>query len=522
MSNQIAFTAPHHQATAAGMAILEKGGSAIEAMVAAAAAVAVAYPHMNSLGGDGFWLIHEPRQEPMGIDGCGRSALGATPEFYQGLEALPERGGGAALTMAGTISGWQLALERSNEWQPALPLEQLLAPAITLAEEGIAVTDSLVAASRKTWAALKDDRHFAELFLDDGQPLTAGRLLRNPRLGRLLRRLADDGLESFYRGEVAERIAVSLAEQGSPLSLADFHRHQPRQVTPLSVPIAGGSLYNLPLPTQGIASLLILALFDRLYRPAMTPAEQVHLLVECTKQAFIVRDRLVTDPERAPGDPAEWLTEASLEKLAAGVSLEKAAPWPPLARPGDTVWMGARDAKGRTVSFIQSIYWEFGSGVVIPEMGLVWNNRGVSFSLEEGALNRLQPATRPFHTLNPALALLDDGRRIAYGTMGGEGQPQTQAALLHRYLHQQLPLAEAIAKPRWLLGRTWGESTFNLKLEADLDEAIQSHLADRGHDLQVVAPCNEMMGHAGAVVSHADGRIEAGTDPRSDGAALVG
>jgi oxamate amidohydrolase len=179
------------------------------------------------------------------------------------------------------------------------------------------------------------------------------------------------------------------------------------------------------------------------------------------------------------------------------------------------------DNAGTMVSFIQSIYWEFGSGVVVPGTGLVWNNRGVGFSLEHNHRNMLAPGYKPFHTLNPAFALLNDGRRISYGTMGGEGQPQTQAALLTRYLYDGLSLDDAISRGRWLLGRTWGDNNHDLKMEQDLVDLLGNNLRARDHTIKAVPARSEMMGHAGAVVSLGDGNAIAASDPRSDGVGIV-
>ena len=520
----LAFTSSHFQASQAGLGVLQEGGTAIEAMVAAAAAISVAYPHMNGLGGDGFWLIHEPGCTPVAIDAAGRSAATATADVYlsAGLTQIPERGPKAALTVAGTVSGWQQALTISHRWQAGLPLARLLAPAEHLARQGIRVTHSLAAASRKTRAAMVDVPGFAARYLPEGQPLAVGQTLCNGPLADLLAHLGRQGLDDFYRGETADCIAASLAEAGSPLTRDDLATQQARPCEPLSVTTRQGTFYNLPLPTQGVASLLILALFDRLYDPAQSEAQQLHLLIEATKQAFRVRNAEVQDPALATEDVARWLTPAGLDRLAAGISPCQAAPWPNAARPGDTVWMAARDAQGRMVSFIQSIYWEFGAGLVIPDLGLLWNNRGVGFSLQEGAINRLAGGRQPFHTLNPALAHLHDGRVLAYGTMGGEGQPQTQAAIVWRHLYGGLPLTRAVAAPRWLLGRTWGASDHDLKLESDLSPQLVEALRQYGHQLQQVDACNELMGHAGAILADANGVLEAATDPRSDGLACIG
>ena len=216
-------------------------------------------------------------------------------------------------------------------------------------------------------------------------------------------------------------------------------------------------------------------------------------------------------------DPAAVLAPAALDALARSLDAQRAAPWPEVAVPGDTVWMGAADAQGRVVSYIQSVYWEFGSGVVLPESGVQWQNRGASFTLGPGP-NALAPGRLPFHTLNPALARLNDGRVLAYGTMGGEGQPQTQAAVFTRHVLFGQDMQAAVSAPRWLLGRTWGADSTNLKIESRADPALVAALAAAGHDVELVGPYEDMMGHAGAVAFHPDGRIEGATDPRADGA----
>lgn len=529
-SHQIAFTAPHQEAAAIGLAVLEKGGSAVDAMIAAAAAITVLYPHMNSLAGDGFWIIHKPGQAPRAIDACGNAAQVASIDWYtqKDFKQIPSRGALAAVTLGGTLSGWQKAREIAAESQDLMPLGELLAPAIRLAKLGITVTESLAAASRKVESEFVDQAEYRRVFMPNDRPLVAGEILINPDLAQFMEQLAQDGLQGAFRGRLAARIATALMDAGSPIRLADLQTYAAQEVKPLSVSTRFGSFYNLPAPTQGIASLLILAIYDRITQPEWCQAERIHALIEATKQAFIVRDREVTDERRLSENWADLLSDEHIDKLAAQVR-EEALPWPQVAEVGDTVWMGCVDKDGTMVSFIQSIYWEFGSGVVIPGLGLVWNNRGVSFSLDPSSHNALQPGFKPFHTLNPAFALLNDGRRISYGTMGGEGQPQTQAALLTRYLYDGLPIAEAISRGRWLLGRTWGDNNHDLKMEQDLlvqvspaGLTIGAELRARRHSLKSVAARSELMGHAGAIVSFAGGNALAASDPRSDGAGLVG
>ena len=203
--------------------------------------------------------------------------------------------------------------------------------------------------------------------------------------------------------------------------------------------------------------------------------------------------------------------------MAAEVSRDKALPWPEVAVPGDTVWLGAADSEGRVVSFIQSIYWEFGSGVVLPETGITWQNRGVSFGLDPSHTNSLAPYRRPFHTIQPALSRLSDGRVMSYGTMGGEGQPQTQAMVFARHVLFGQELQQAVTAPRWLLGRTWGASATNLRIENRFDPDVLKALIDAGHDVEVLGDFDDVMGHAGAVVLHPDGLMEGAADPRGNG-----
>ncbi|MFT2099098.1 gamma-glutamyltransferase family protein [Marinomonas sp. 2405UD66-6] len=515
----IGFTAPHFKATEAGQKVLEQGGTAIEAMVAAAAAIAVVYPHMNGLGGDGFWLISERGKAPIGIDASGKAAQNATLDVYKEFDSIPARGGKAALTMAGAVAGWKEALSISESWQANLPLSTLLNDAIQFAEQGSAVTQTYVDASNKVFDDLADVHGFST-FLKDGGVYEKGDNLTLPALGKTLRRLAEKGLDDFYHGEIAEELAKDLETAGSPIRLEDFHSYEAKQVKPLQVTTSAGTLYNLSAPTQGIASLLILALYDRLHTQGKTPTDMAHLLIESTKQAFIARNQYVTDESRLTADLEALLADESLEEMLKSISLDKAQTWPHVEKHGDTIWMGACDSEGRMVSYIQSLFWEFGSGVVSPSTGIVWNNRGSSFSLEKGSLQELGPNLKPFHTLNPAFAELNDGRRMSYGTMGGEGQPQTQAALFSRYVYHGFPLDKAISEGRWLLGRTWGDESHNLKIEQDFANEAADSLRARGHDLVIVDSCNELMGHAGAVVRLESGDTLAATDPRSDGLAL--
>ena len=521
MGHQGMVVAPHHLAASIGTDVLRDGGNSIEAMVAAAAAISVCYPHMNGLGGDNFWLIHSKGEGVVGIDACGASAGLSHVDFYRdhAMETIPDRGPLAALTMAGAVSGWQKALDYSrNAWGGRVPLERLLEPAIEYARHGVPVTHTLADNVLAKLPELRNQPGFANRYLIDGQPFNFGDLLSQPELASTLESLAHTGLDDFYRGDVARSLATELEAAGSPLRLADFERHQALEVEPLSLLLRGHQLYNMPPPTQGLASLILLGVFERLDVQSNDSFEFVHALIEATKAAFKIRDKQICDPSNMTVAAQIFLTDDVLDSLAAKVDMKQAAPWPEANANGDTVWLGAIDNNGRAVSFIQSIYWEFGSGVILPSTGISWQNRGTSFSLDETHHNKLAPYKRPFHTIQPALALLSDGRVMSYGTMGGEGQPQTQAMIFARHVLANVPLQQAITLPRWLLGRTWGSEKTNLRIESRFDTEVYDALRSAGHEVELVGEFEEVMGHAGALVSHPNGLIEGAYDPRSDGA----
>ncbi len=508
-------TAPHHLAAQAGRDVLADGGTAVEAAVAVAACLAVVYPHMTGIGGDGFWLIAEPDGRVHAIHGVGGAAAAANLELYDGMTAVPWRGGFAANTVAGTVSGWAAALASGAG---RLPLERLLRDAIGHAARGVAVTGGGAIIADAKGAELRPISGYAETFEPDGRPLRESELLRQPRLAVTLRRLAKEGLDTFYTGALAADIAEDLAEAGSPVTAADLAAHRATTPAPLSAAIHGAELYNTAPPTQGIASLLILLLSARLPMVPET-ASHLHGIVEATKQAFLWRDQHCGDPTYAEEEAQALLNDVGrLKAMVAAIRGDRALPWPQPSHPGDTCWFAAADGEGRVVSCIQSTYFEFGSGVVGARTGITWQNRGSSFRLAPDGWNALRPGRKPFHTLNPALAVMEDGRVMAYGTMGGEGQPQTQAAIFTRYARFGMPLQEAITAPRWLLGKTWGEASTSLKLESRFDPALVAELRAKGHDVELLPAFTAAMGHAGAIVRHPDGLLEGATDPRGDGA----
>ncbi|MFT4267255.1 MAG: gamma-glutamyltransferase [Xenophilus sp.] len=520
-SSRGSAVAPHALAAQSALGVLREGGNAVEAMVAAAATIAVVYPHMNSIGGDGFWLIARAGEAPRGLEGCGAAAAAATIARYRETDhaKIPFRGGMAACTVAGTISGWDAALHYSREALGGrMPLSRLLEDATVYAREGAPITLSQARTVAAKRAELEGVAGYAESFLQPGQMLAGERMVQ-PRLAATLQQLARDGLDDFYRGALAESLAADLVDVGSPVGLADLQAHRAVWKTPLELRHTLGTVWNMPPPTQGLVALLILGQLDHLLDAGMDPlgADYVHACVEATKQAFLIRDRVITDPAYMDVDPQSLLDGASLARLSAAIDTERAMPWGAGQGPADTVWMGAIDGNGVAVSFIQSIYHEFGSGIVLRQSGVNWQNRGCSFSLDPTARNPLTPGRKPFHTLIPAMARFADGRTMVYGNMGGDGQPQSQAAVFSRIAVLGMNPQAAIAAPRWLLGRTWGQTSDTLKLESRFPDACVAALRARGHEVELLAPYDETMGHAGAVIRHPDGLFEGGFDPRSDG-----
>src|SRR5712672_1882029 len=288
--------APHHAAVEVGREVLAERGNALEAMIAMAATIATVYPHMTHLGGDGFWLLRERSGRVRALMAAGRAGANARPELYREFETIPPRGPLAALTAPGAISGWILALEAARAQGARLPLPDLLGPAIRHAKDGYTVTRSQARLTAEKLAELKDAPGFAQTFLVDGRPPDAGTTLKQPALAATLAHLAHAGLDDYYRGDVAREIAGDLDRVGSPVTRGDLERCRASLAEPLSIALEAGTVFNTPPPTQGLASLMILALFERLAVKEADGFDHVHGLVEATKRAFRVRDRVITDP----------------------------------------------------------------------------------------------------------------------------------------------------------------------------------------------------------------------------------
>jgi gamma-glutamyltranspeptidase/glutathione hydrolase len=518
--SRAAVAAPHLSAAEAGRNILAEGGNAVEAMLAMASTIAVVYPHMTGIGGDGFWLVRSPDGQVHYIEACGYAGAQATIAHYREreLDRIPARGPLAALTVPGAVGGWLLAQDLAKALGGRMPLRILLESAIAQAGGGYGVSPCEARTLPKELAGLRDAPGFRQTFLVEDRQPTAGAIRRPVALADTLERLATAGLEDFYRGDVAREIAADLEKIGSPVTREDLRRYEAVTRKPLSLRLGNRVLYNSPPPTQGLASLLILGMFERLAVKGRDSFEHIHGLIEATKRALAIRDRVCTDYGHLRHDPRDLLSDAALAREAAAIDMRRAAALPIAPLDGDTVWMGAIDAKGTAVSYIQSIYWEYGSGCVLPHTGILMQNRGLAFSLHSGATNPLSPGRRPPHTLNPPLAVFDDGRILSYGSMGGDGQPQFQAQVFSRIAFGQ-SLADAIDAPRFLFGKTWGAESSAVKLEGRFDPGLARALEAAGHAIEMSSEAySDEFGHAGALMRE-NGAIAATHDPRSDGGA---
>jgi gamma-glutamyltranspeptidase/glutathione hydrolase len=516
-----AVAAPHHLAAEAGRDVLVQGGDAIEAMVAMAATISVVYPHNVSIGGDGFWLIREPGGRVRAIEACGWAGAGASIAAYRalGLDAVPLRGPKAALTVPGAIGGWMLALGLSRARGGRLPLPILLEDAVRRARNGYAVSASEARFDPRRDPDLMTAPGFTEAFLIDGKPAEAGATRQAPRLGDTLEHIARAGLDDFYRGDVARELAADLERVGSPIARDDLALYRAQWREPLSLRLKNATLANTPAPTQGLASLMLLGLYERLAPRRPEGFAHAHALIEAAKRAMAIRDQACVDFAQVTHDFAALLSAASLDREAAKIDMRRAAPWPLPPDKGGTVWMGAIDADGLVVSFIQSVYMDYGSGCVLPRTGVLLQNRGAAFSLDPKSRNPLIPGRRPYHTLNPPLAAFDDGRVLAYGSKGADGQPQFQAQIFTRIAAGE-DLEAALAAPRHFFTRALGEPEATVKLEEAYDDAVASALAAAGHAIERKSAAErDLFGHAGALMRSPRGEIAAAHDPRADGGA---
>ncbi|OXM14810.1 gamma-glutamyltransferase [Paenibacillus herberti] len=529
-------TTPHYLASAAALEVLEEGGNAVDAAIAAQATLAVVYPQYTGIGGDAFWLVYNAKtKELKALNASGRSGEKTTIDFYKnkGFEKIPSRGYLAANTVPGTVSGWGEAYKYAEKTMNlSMDWDDLMERAISYADKGYPVTpnqerwtNSAIDPTDKELKDLGRFESFSKVFLKpDGKPYKTGEMMVQKDLAKTLKRIAKNGASEFYKGETGKLIAADIQANGGSLTRKDFIDHKADWVKPISVDYRGYQAYNVPPNSQGMASLSILNILNNfdLKKMGDGSADYYHVMVEATKQAFADRDKYLTDPDfnKIPVD--DLLSKEHGKNLAARIDMNKAAEnVKPLDPKGDTVWLGIVDKDGNAVSVIQSHYFDWGAGVVAKDTGVLLQNRGSFFSLDKNHVNDLEPKKRTFHTLNPAMLMKDGKPYMLYGTQGGEGQPQTQASLVTRYVDFGLSVQDAIEAPRWLHGRNWGESVNGLRMEGRIPQSVMDELVRRGHPVKKIDDYTDQVGQSGMVVIDPNTNVKfAGADPRGEGAAL--
>jgi len=512
--------APHYLASSAGAAILRRGGSAVDAVIATNAVLAVVYPHMCGLGGDGFWLIHDG-ETLTGLNASGpAAAAGATREAYrsQGHAQIPSRGGAAVVTVPGAVDGWRLAHERYGR----LPWDDLFDDAVHYARAGVPVSRSLAESLSAGAPMLRRDAEAARVLLPRDHALRDGERLPLPDLAESLDALRRHGPRHLYDGDLGVRLAAGAGTVGSPLTPEDLAAYQAEWVSPLSITYRGLGVHTVPPNSQGIAALQILGTVEGFDVASWGDAsfEHVHHIVEATKQAFADRDRYVSDPKFADVPVQRLLSREHLSDRRRAIDADAVLPTEDGDPGGDTAAFSAVDGDGLAVSAIQSLYQGFGAGVIPAGTGIVLHNRGSYFSMDDDHVNRLEPGKRTMHTLIPAMVTRDGQPWLVYSTMGGEGQAQTHAALVTRMVDFGYDVQQAIEAPRWLLGRPHVDDPTAVWLEGRIGDQTARELALVGHPVRMAADWDSAMGHAQAIRVDGDtGLLEGGADPRSDGSA---
>lgn len=543
-----AVSAGHPLAAVAGIDVLRRGGNATDAALAMAGVLAVVRPHMNGVGGDAFALFYDGESgEVQALNGSGGAGALAEPSFFRdrGHDAVPETGP-MSVSVPGAVAAWADAHSRFG----SLPLEELLAPAIGYAQDGFPVSTRLASDFEAQGSALNEPG--MALYLPGGGAPPVGSLLRNPALAATLRAVAEDGSTAFYEGATAERLAAFVDSAGGTLTADDFRSHESTWVEPLSGEYLGARLHVLPPNTQGIAQLALAGMAARhpLEEMGRNSAEYLHTLIELKKLAFADRDQWAADPDFAdiPVDDllaASYLADRAkqVDPAAAAVEVKpgirhaadgtapsretprsaqsegaSAGSRASLDDGGDTVYLTAVDQWGNAVSWIQSLFHGFGSGLLEPVTGVVLHNRGSLHTLEEGHPNVVAPGKRPYHTLTPLLATTPDGAlAFTMGTPGGDSQVQSLTQIVNNLRLFGMSPQAAIEAPRF---RSYGG--LEVAVEDRVDADVLAALGALGHEVRVVHGWTATFGGAQMIVVDPEhGTMTAAADPRREAYALA-
>ena len=520
----------HSLASQAGVRIMQEGGNAIDAAIAAAAAVGVAEPAMSGVGGDGFILVYDAATgRPYGVNATGPAPAGATRERYLERGGIPLHGM-LSVSVPGLVDGWLLAQRRFGK----LDLAQVLAPAIDLSERGFPVSHKLAAVLETEYASLAEDAAAVAVFAPRGQPLRAGELLVQRGLGTTLRRIAEQGRAAFYEGEIARQVGAASRAHGGVLDEDDLAAYHARWDEPIQVDYHGHRVYEMPPNSSGHVLLQALNLVERFDLGGMgcLSADAIHLMVEAIRLAFADRERYVADPDWIDVPLERLLSKAYSRQRAAAIDLERTTPGVgpghPFRtdQPGDTTCLCTADGAGNAVCLLQSIQTAFGSCVIAGDTGILLNNRMTYWHLEPGHPNVLAPGKRVRHTMNPVIVTRAGHPVIVCGTPGADTQVQTNLQLLTNALHFGMTPQEAVEAPRWRSLQNPMESTVphtcedRLELETRFAPAVRAALQRKGHRIRTVGPWGGPGNAQFIRIDPATGALLGGSDPRRDGYAV--
>ncbi len=506
-------------AAQAGLQALADGGNAVDAALAAAITLAVVEPTGNGLGSDAFAILWDG-ERLVGLNASGRSPSAWTPERFRGAEAMPVLGPDS-VTVPGAVAAWVALSERYGK----LPFERLFEPAIRYARDGYLVSPIIATLWARSKERLEAQPGYAEAFLPGGRAPMAGERFRLPAMAKSLERIAVTRGEAFYRGELAAKTAAWLQAHGGAMTVDDLAANAPDWVDPLARSGFGCTLHQIPPNGQGIAAQIALGILART-ELAELPVDSVaalHLQLEAKKLAFADLEAYVADLDHMPFDPNALLADDYLDERARLLDRERAtAPVKGVPAAGGTVYLTTADASGMMVSYIQSNYMGFGSGVVVPDTGISLQNRGAGFILERGHPNDVGPGKRPFHTIIPGFLTETDGRpAMSFGLMGGPMQSQGHLQMVLRTRVWGQNVQAASDAPRWrLLGGRGVAVGKGVAIEPGLAPEVYEGLAAMGHEITIEAP-DAAFGFGGAqlIARLADGYV-AGSDSRKDGCAL--
>jgi gamma-glutamyltranspeptidase len=537
-----AVVAPHHLATAAGLSVLRAGGHAVDAAIATNAVLAVVVPSACGIGGDAFWLIwDEDAGRQTALNGSGRAPAAADPAriWAEGRETLPYRGP-HSITVPGAVRSWSDAHRRFGR----RPRAEILAPAIELARDGFPAWDAFITAVESTLPAVVDalgsESGFEQVYRPNGRPWRPGERVRLPALAATLERLAEAGFEDFYEGGIAERQARGLAAVGCLISESDLREHTSTWCDPIETTYRDVRVTTHPPNSSGVVALELLNILEQFDPPppasfgstGVDDPRWIHLGIEASKLAMADRDRWLTDPEFLEIPVDRLISKTHAADLSRLIDPHHAALPPDSRNPrgGGTIYLATVDAEGNAVSLIESNYMGFGSGVVDPDTGIHYQNRGSYFSVDPEHPNVLAPGKRTLHTLLPGMLFRAGERRpwVVTGSMGGDAQPQVHAQVVSALVDGGVDIATAVGAPRWFVD---GDDHFappvNVRAERRFLAAVLDDLEALGHPLTRTIPFNGLLGHAHGIElvdggpAADDGSVAAATDPRSAGLPAV-